>query len=373
LSVLAATATEVQFSWSAPLSDGGSVLISPFYAVTVSSTTPGAATPRICTIVGAATNCTASGLTNGAVYTFEVAAINRMGTGTAATTTYNVPSSNSSLSNLEISAGGTPLVLTPAFATGTTTYSASVPHTVASIDVSPTPGAQASTVVVTRRGGLSSQSFSGLSVWTMSTTSAIALSVGSNVIDVEVTASDPRFSTTYTITITRAAAPAPVPVFSGVGGGGSGGSPKTPSPPRDLPEPDTVDARPNTPVTIDPITSVPPAGDDWDTETMRIVDPATDREQTRVTSPEGVWELDPASGLVNFTPAEGFFGRAEVEFVITTRKGVTYRSLLSVYVARLNPTIPVTGAESSTPLVWGMWLLVAGLLIGSLSRRRRLL
>ena len=134
-----------------------------------------------------------------------------------------------------------------------------------------------------------------------------------------------------------------------------------------------MDARPDSPVTIDPVTSAPPAGDEWDTETMRLVDPVTDQQLSKVVTPDGTWELDTDTGLVNFTPAEGFYGRAEVEFVITTRKGVTYRSLLSVYVARLNPTIPVTGAESSTPLRWGMWLLVAGVLVGALSRRRQLL
>jgi hypothetical protein len=191
-----------------------------------------------------------------------------------------------------------------------------------------------------------------------------------------VTASDPRFSETYNVVITRAAAaPAPAPQLVGPGGGGGGvESPKSPPEQanRDLPDPDTKETRPSTPVTIDPITSEPPADDEWDTESMRIVDPASEQELTRVVTPEGVWNLDPESGLVSFSPASGFFGRAQVEFVITTRKGVTYRSVLSVYVARLGPTIPVTGAESQTPLIWGLWLVVAGILAGSLSRRRRL-
>ena len=147
---------------------------------------------------------------------------------------------------------------------------------------------------------------------------------------------------------------------------------KKPGPGRNLPDPDTKETRPETPVTIDPITTEPPADDDWDTETMRIVDPVTEEEQTEVVTPDGTWELDTDTGYVNFTPAPGFFGRAEVEFVITTRKGVTYRAMLSVYVAKLGPTIPVTGTESSTPLVWAMWMIVAGILLGTFSRRRRL-
>lgn len=123
---------------------------------------------------------------------------------------------------------------------------------------------------------------------------------------------------------------------------------KTPGPGRNLPDPDT----------------------------MRIVNPVTEEERTEVVTPDGTWELDTVTGYVNFTPAPGFFGRAEVEFVITTRQGVSYRAMLSVYVAKLGPTIPVTGTESSTPLVWAMWMIVAGILlgtVGSRGRRRRLL
>ena len=168
------------------------------------------------------------------------------------------------------------------------------------------------------------------------------------------------------------AAPQLVPPGGG-GGNDNDDSGKTPGPGnRDLPDPDTKETRPNTPVTIDPITTEPPADDDWDTETMRIIDPVTQDELTKVVTPDGTWELDLNTGLVNFTPADGFFGRAEVEFVITTKKGVTYRAQLSVFVARLGPTIPATGAETSTVLVWGMWMLVAGLLTAALSRRRRL-
>ena len=216
----------------------------------------------------------------------------------------------------------------------------------------------------------------GTAVVSANASSPIALIVGANQIDVVVTASDPRFTETYTVTITRAA-----PVSVAVPGGGGGGSfnddgrdgenQKQPGPGnRDFPDPGPSLTRPETPVTIDPITTAPPEGDDWDTETMRIVDPVTEQEQTKVVTPDGTWELDTRSGLVNFTPADGFFGRAEVEFVVTTMKGVTYRARLSVYVAQLGPTLPITGTESQTPLIWGMWLVVVGILAGALSRRR---
>ncbi len=372
LSVLASTATDVLFSWSAPLSDGGSILVAPYYTVTVSSTTPAATTPVTCTISGTDTFCSVTGLTNGAVYSFDVAAINRMGVGTVESASYSVPSSDSSLSNLEITSGGTPLVLDPAFTTGTTTYSATVPNSVTSIDIAAASTMQASTVTVTKRVSAQAMARVTQNVWIMSTSSAIALSVGDNVIDIDVTASDPRFSTTYTVTVTRA--PAPAPAVIGIGGGGPSADPlpKTPGPGRNLPDPDTEQGRPDTPVTIDPITAEPPEGDDWNTETMRIVDPVTSEESTSVVTPDGTWTLDTNSGLVNFMPVEGFYGRAEVEFVMTTRKGVAYRALLSVYVAPLGPMIPITGSELTTPLVWALWLVVAGILSGAIARRRGL-
>ena len=354
--VLASTATDVQFSWSAPLSDGGSVLTAPFYAVTVTSTTLGAATPITCTRVQVTDMfCTATGLTNGAVYTFSVTAQNRMGNSPAGAVTYAAPSSDATLSNLVVNGPSAPVTLAPVFAPGTTAYTATVDNAIASVTVTPTSTMAGSTITV-----------NGVAVVSGNASGSIALNVAVNQIVVVVTASDPRFSETYTIDITRGAAP----VFAGPT---PGDRPKEPGPGnRDLPDPDTKETRPSTPVTIDPITSAPPPDDEWDTESMRIVDPVTEQEQTTVVTPDGTWVLDTRSGLVNFTPADGFYGRAEVEFVITTTKGVTYRARLSVYVARLGPTIPVTGAESNTVLVWGLWLMVAGVLAGAVSRRRRL-
>ena len=202
--VLAATATEVQFSWSAPLSDGGAPLSAVPYTVTVTST--GSAASVTCTPVGASTTCTASGLTNGATYTFSVVANNRMGSSPAATTTYGAPSADATLSGLVVTATTGAVPLSPAFVSSTAAYTASVANEVSSVTVTPTTTMAASTVTV-----------DGTAVVSGAASLAIPLTVGANTITVIVTAPDPRSTLTYTVVVTRA----------GTGGGGSPSDPTT--------------------------------------------------------------------------------------------------------------------------------------------------
>lgn len=216
LSVLASTATDVQFSWVAPLSDGGAALTNPNYAVTVTGSAGAAAVT--CTPGGtpAGSNrfCTASNLTNGATYTFSVVATNRMGSSAAATTTYSVPSSDATLSALEVEGTAGAVALSPAFSSGTMAYTASVVNGVTSVTVTPTSTMAGSAIEI-----------DGAAVTSGSTSAAIPLAVGPNVIDILVTASDPRFDETYTITINRAPAP----------GGGTSGFVPSPGVPQALP------------------------------------------------------------------------------------------------------------------------------------------
>lgn len=100
-------------------------------------------------------------------------------------------SADADLSGLALSEGS----LAPAFAAGTTSYSASVANTVASLTVTPTAGA-GSTLKV---NGAASPSGSP--------SGALALSVGPNTVTVEVTAQDGVTRKTYTVTVTRAAPP----------------------------------------------------------------------------------------------------------------------------------------------------------------------
>src|SRR6185503_12085907 len=100
------------------------------------------------------------------------------------------PSSDATLSNLAISAG----TLTPAFATGTTSYTASVTNATTSITVTPTLSSSTASVNI-----------NGTTVTSGSASGPIALAVGANTITAVVTAQDASTTKTYTITVTRAA------------------------------------------------------------------------------------------------------------------------------------------------------------------------
>ena len=97
------------------------------------------------------------------------------------------PSTDATLINLTFSSG----TLTPPFASGTTTYTASLANAVSSVTVTPTVNENHATVTV--NGGNPSV--------------PINLNVGMNTINVVVTAQDGTTSKTYTITVTRALPP----------------------------------------------------------------------------------------------------------------------------------------------------------------------
>ncbi len=126
-------------------------------------------------------------------------------------------SSNADLSNLTLSSG----TLSPAFASGTTTYTASAGNGVSSITVTPTVAESNATVTV-----------NGTAVTSGNASGAINLNVGANTITVVVTAQDATTIKTYTIAVTRATPPP-----SGGGGGGGGSSTPTPTPSEPKSEP----------------------------------------------------------------------------------------------------------------------------------------
>ncbi len=125
-------------------------------------------------------------------YSFAAYATNSQGTSYSPTGTFSTLSNNASLSILALSNGA----LSPAFASATTSYTASVPNATASLMVTPT--------VV---DGTALVRVNGVSVTSGSASAAIALNVGSNIITTVVTAQDGTTTKTYTVTITRLAPP----------------------------------------------------------------------------------------------------------------------------------------------------------------------
>jgi hypothetical protein len=107
--------------------------------------------------------------------------------------TLAAPSGNATLSALSLSEG----TLTPAFSSGTNSYTASVPNATSSVTVTATRAEANATLAVQVNGGGYSALTSG------SPSSALALVIGSNTVDVRVTAQDGTTTTTYTTTITR--------------------------------------------------------------------------------------------------------------------------------------------------------------------------
>ncbi|MGE5703872.1 MAG: cadherin-like beta sandwich domain-containing protein [Clostridia bacterium] len=103
-------------------------------------------------------------------------------------------SSNADLNNLTLSAG----TLSPAFASGTTNYTARVTSNVKSITVTPTVSDHNATVQVRVNGGTYAP------VMSDSPSGTLNLNVGANTVDVQVRAQDQMTENTYRINITRA-------------------------------------------------------------------------------------------------------------------------------------------------------------------------
>ena len=109
------------------------------------------------------------------------------------TSTYTVTvtriSNDATLSAITLSAG----TLSPTFASGTESYTASVGHSVTSITLTPT-----------RTQGNATITVNGTAVTSGSASGSIALNVGSNSITVVVTAQDGTTTQSYSVTVTRA-------------------------------------------------------------------------------------------------------------------------------------------------------------------------
>jgi alpha-tubulin suppressor-like RCC1 family protein len=137
-----------------------------------------------------------TGLTAGAAYSFKAYATTSAGTGYTNVATFTTLSTNANLSALALNIG----TLSPAFASAATSYTASVSNATTSITVTPS-AAQANVTIQARvNGGPYSAVTSG------NASAALSLNMGSNTVDVLVTAQDAATTKTYTVAVTRLAA-----------------------------------------------------------------------------------------------------------------------------------------------------------------------
>ncbi len=109
-------------------------------------------------------------------------------------------STDAALSGLVLNGGANDLTLTPAFASGTTSYAASVGNGIDQITVTPTKSdTNASLEYLDANGAIISDADGSASG------QQVALEVGANTIKVKVTAEDATTTGTYTVVVTRAA------------------------------------------------------------------------------------------------------------------------------------------------------------------------
>ena len=131
----------------------------------------------------------------------QVLAVNSTGRGEPSSeVSVTLVSTDATLSNLTLSDG----TLTPAFASGTTSYTASVGNAVSQITVTPTKSATDASVEYLDASDATITDADG-----MTTGQQVDLDVGANTIKVKVTAGDTITTETYTVTVTRATPPGP--------------------------------------------------------------------------------------------------------------------------------------------------------------------
>jgi hypothetical protein len=183
--------------------DGGATITERgvVYSATATTNDPLIGGSGVTKVVGTGTtgvfSVVVTGLPQGTGYSFKAYAINSQGTSYTSVSTFTTLSTNADLSALVLSSG----TLSPVFTSATTVYTASVANAVASITVTPTRAQANATIEARINGGTYTAVPSG------SASGALALNVGSNTVEVRVTAQDGTTQKIYAVTVTRMAAP----------------------------------------------------------------------------------------------------------------------------------------------------------------------
>jgi hypothetical protein len=151
--------------------------------------------------VGNVTTFAVTGLSAGTTYYYRVRADKTSVSGQGAnsnifSTATAADSSNANLSTLSISPG----VLSPLFASGTTTYTANVSNATTGITITPTKSEANAIIKVRVNGG-------GYAIIASGSPSTVSLDEGINTVDVTLTAQDGITVKIYTMTVTRGLVP----------------------------------------------------------------------------------------------------------------------------------------------------------------------
>ncbi len=155
-------------------------------SVAYGTNVPGAP-PTVTGNSATAVSATLSGLTPGTTYHFRANGVSGAGATEGGDLTFTTPSNNASLSALALSAG----TLAPAFASGTTSYTASVSHTTATVTVTPTTADSNATVTVNSQPVISGNA-----------SGSVSLVVGGNTLNILVIAEDGT-PQNYSVVVTR--------------------------------------------------------------------------------------------------------------------------------------------------------------------------
>ncbi len=136
--------------------------------------------------------------------------------------------------------------------------------------------------------------------------------------------------------------------------------------------PDSPTTEPGSPVTIDPAANdTPGAGATIVPGSLRLLD-GGGAEVTNLTTPEGDFVVDTATGIVTFTPANGFVGSTPpVTYRITDTSGQQGEGTFTVNVAVLSGGLAVTGADSDGLISAGALLMLTGVGLVWLTQKRR--
>lgn len=130
-------------------------------------------------------------------YSYKAYAINSQGVSYTSVAIFTTLSTNADLSALTLSSG----ILSPIFASGTISYNASVSNATASITVTTTRAQANASIDAQVNDGAYAAVTSGIP------SDPLPLNVGSNTVDVRVTAQDGATEKTYTVTVIRMAPP----------------------------------------------------------------------------------------------------------------------------------------------------------------------